>query len=93
MEHGKSWSAWRIGDAGSGRKEVKEKGDEKDRVRQVQWRWVYRLVFLISNLGHQGSYGSFDTRLGMRDTEVLQWLTDGGILRGSIGMTDHFRLV
>ena len=25
--------AWRIGDAGSGRKEVKEKGDEKDRVR------------------------------------------------------------
>lgn len=72
MEHGKSWSAWRIGDAGSGRKEVKEKGDEKDRVRQVQWRWVYRLVFLISNLGHQGSYGSFGTRLGIRDTEVPQ---------------------
>lgn len=33
MEHGKSWSAWRIGDAGSGRKEVKEKEDEKDMVR------------------------------------------------------------
>lgn len=33
MEHEKSWSAWRIGDAGSGRKEVKEKEDEKDRVR------------------------------------------------------------
>ena len=37
---------------------------------KVQWHWVYRSVFLIVNLGHQGSYGSFGTRLGMRDTEV-----------------------
>ena len=29
----KSWSTWKIGDAGSGRKEVKEKGNEEDWVR------------------------------------------------------------
>lgn len=61
-------------DAGSGRKRVKEKGDEKDGMKQVRWRPVYRSVSLIADLGHQGSYGSFGTRLGIRDTEVPQCL-------------------
>ena len=46
--------------------------NEEDRARQVQWRGVYRSVSLIVDLGHQGSYGSFGTRLGIRDTEVPQ---------------------
>lgn len=59
-------------DPRSGRKEVREKGSEEDRARQVQWRGVYRSVSLIVDLGHQRSYGSFGTRLGIGDTEVPQ---------------------
>lgn len=62
----------RSGNPRSGRKEVKEKRSEEDRARQVQWRGVYRSVSLIVDLGHQGSYGFFGTRLGIRDTEAPQ---------------------
>ena len=64
----------RSADAGSGRKEVGEKRREKDRMRQMWWRWVYWLVSLIVNLGNQRSHGSSGTGLVMRDTKVPQRL-------------------
>lgn len=79
----------RSADAGSGRKEVREKRYEKEWMSQVWWHRVYRLVSLIVNLGNQRSYGSFDIGLVIRDTKVLRWLPIRGYRRGST-VEDHY---